>query len=319
VAISIAAITHGAVAAKAAPNTISPPKGLNLGSTSFFDGFGRQSEGWTLIEYDRYEALDTINGPTGAPNPNFKGEKIDVAVALTQMVYTSAWQPFGGHVSFSAALPVVDYLQSSFAGDSPVKLANNGTGIGDLVWGPIYQSKIYMKSGRPQFVWRAQMIVSSPTGALDRTNSLNQGVGYWAVNPYVTFSYFPAAKVEVSNRLNYQYNLEGSRFSNPPPIPGLVYRNGQAGQLLYDNFAASYAISSTVNLGVAGYALDQLTPNRTNGLVVPRSRENDLYVGPGAHLKFGKASSINLNAYFKAISNNDVSGPQFNMQFIHPF
>ena len=267
-ALASLAILAGPSAASSPPNTISPPKGLNLGSTSFFDGFGRQSEGWTLIEYDRFEDLNTITGPTGAPSPYFKGTKIVVGVALTQLIYTSDWRPFGGHFAFSAALPIVDFMRSSFASNSPVKLANNGTGIGDLVWGPIFQSKVYMKGGKPKFVWRAQLIVSSPTGALDKSKDINQGVGYWAVNPDVAFSYFPTPKIELSNRLNYQYNFKGSSFSSPPPIPGYDYRNGQAGQLVYDNFAASYAISPHVNLGVDGYLLDQLTPNRTNGEVV---------------------------------------------------
>jgi hypothetical protein len=305
--------------ADAPPNTIAPPKGLNLGSTSFFDGFGRQSEGWTLIEYDRFEDLNQIAGPTGAPNPRFKDTKIVVAVALTQLIYTTDWRPFGGHIAFSAALPVVDLMRSSFASDSPVKLANNGIGVGDLVWGPIYQSKVYTRGGRPSLVWRAQLIISSPTGALNKSKDINQGVAYWAINPYVTFSYFPTSKIELSNRLNYQYNFVGTRFSNPPPVPRLVYRNGQAGQLLYDNFAASYALSSQVNLGLDGYLMDQLTPNRTNGQVVPKSRENELYIGPGARLKLNDANSLNLNSYFKVIANNAVSGPQFNIQFTHRF
>jgi hypothetical protein len=308
-----------AALARAPPNTLSPPKGLNLGSTSFFDGMGRQNRGWSLVEYDRYENLNSINGPSGRPNPLFNGEHIVVGVALTQLIYTTAWSPFGGHLAFSAALPTVDFMQSSFAANSPVKLANNGAGMGDLVWGPIFQSKVYRKDGRPNVVWRAQLIVSSPTGELNRAKDLNPGAGYWAINPYVTFSYFPTAKIELSNRLNYQYNFAGTRFSNPPPIPGFVYRNGQAGQIVYDNFAASYAVLPQVSAGLNGYLLAQLTPDQTNGALVPKSRENELYLGPGAHITFNAANSLNLNSYLKVISNNAVSGPKFNMQIVHRF
>jgi hypothetical protein len=301
------------------PNTISAPKGLNLGSTSFFDGLGRESQGWTMIEYDRFEDLDRINGPTGAPNPKFKGTRIVVGVALTQFIYTTDWRPLGGHFAFSAALPVVDYVRSSFSAESPAKLANNGVGIGDLVWGPIYQSKVYLKAGRPRFVWRAQLIILSPTGEVNRAKNINQGAGFWALNPYVTVSYFPTAKIELSNRLNYQYNFAGSAFSNPPLIPNLVYKDGQAGQLVYDNFAGSYAVTPNLNLGAAGYVLTQLTPNRTNGAIVAGSRENELYLGPGAHLRLDDSNSLNLNAYLKIIAHDAVSGPQFNAQLIHRF
>jgi hypothetical protein len=318
-ALAMAVTVMGSADAGAPPNTISPPRGLNLGSTSFFDGLGRQSPGWTFIEYGRFEDLDGMTGPTGAPNPRFKDPRIVVSVALTQLIYTTDWRPFGGHVAFSAALPVVDVARSSFAADSPLKLANNGAGIGDLVWGPIFQSRVYMAGGRPRFAWRGQLVIMSPTGAVNRARDINQGAGYWAINPYVAFSYFPTAKTEISNRLNYQYNFSGKAFSNPPPIPGVVYRNGQAGQLVYDNFAASYAVSRRVNLGVAGYGLAQLTLNRTNGVEIPGSRETELYLGPGARLKFDDSNSLNLNAYFRVVSHGAASGTKLSSQFIHRF
>ncbi len=40
-------------AAQALPVTVSAPKGINLGSTSFFDGMGRTTEGWTVLQYGR--------------------------------------------------------------------------------------------------------------------------------------------------------------------------------------------------------------------------------------------------------------------------
>ena len=301
------------------PDTISPPKGLNLGSTSFYDGFGRESEGWSLIEYDRYETLNSINGVAGSPNPDFKGTRIDVAVALTQLIYTSDWEPLGGHFAFSAALPIIDFARSSFSRNSPVALNNNGTGIGDLIWGPIFQSKVYMDGSRPMFVWRAQLIISSPTGNLNSARSINQGVGYWAINPYIAFTFLPLPDVEFSNRFNYQFNCEGSDFSNPPPIPHLVYRNGQGGQIIYDNFAASFAIAPEASLGMDGYILDQLTPDRTNGVNISKSLETEVYTGPGAHFAITDSDWLNVNSYFKLVSNNAVSGPQYNLQFIHRF
>jgi hypothetical protein len=66
-------------------------------------------------------------------------------------------------VRVSAALPLVS-LNSSFASNSPVKLSNNGFGIGDLAWGPFYQSRIYKRTGRPALSWRFQLMILSPTG-----------------------------------------------------------------------------------------------------------------------------------------------------------
>ena len=60
------------------PDTIAPPKALNLGSTSFYDGFGRTSEGWTWLQYGRFEAIDRITDATGGNAPYFKGTSIPV-------------------------------------------------------------------------------------------------------------------------------------------------------------------------------------------------------------------------------------------------
>jgi hypothetical protein len=301
------------------PDTITSPKGLNLGSTSFFDGFGRQTPGWTLLQYGRYEEVNEIDGASGQASPLFSKPRIRVFVSLTQFSYTTGWHPFGGTFAFSAALPVVDYLRSDFAADSRIKLSNNGTNIGDLVWGPIYQSAPILRDGHPWLVWRAQLIVASPTGALNGSRNLNQGVGYWAANPYLSFTLMPSERWEVSNRINYQYNFRGDRFSSPPPIPGLVYRNGQAGQIIYDNFATSYAVSQKFNVGIAGYYLDQLSRDKTNGMEVEGSIRRDLYAGPGLHYVFDDANLINLNSYFMFISKHDSAGTKLNVQYIHRF
>jgi len=81
-AMGLAASAVGA-RAESLPDTITTPKGLNLGSTSFFDGFGRQTPGFSFIEYDRYENVNAIDGPTGQPNPLFKDTQIRVYVALS--------------------------------------------------------------------------------------------------------------------------------------------------------------------------------------------------------------------------------------------
>ena len=296
----------GPLAAADMPDTISLPKGGNYGSTTFFDGFGRTEEGFTLLEYGRYENLNSINDSQGNPSPLFDGTHSD-------------WHPFGGDaVGFSAAIPLID-ASSSFADNSPVKLSNNGFGIGDLVWGPIYQSKLYMRDGAAYFAWRAQLIILSPTGSVDEAHGINQGAGYWAVNPYVTFTYLPVAKVEISNRFNYQYNLQGSKFSSPPPIPGLQYISGQAGQMVYDNFDASFALLPGRFLGINGYVVEQLNPDKTNGQTVANSLVKALYLGPGGRIVFPNKDSLNLNLYLKLISKDDTSGTKVSFQYIHRF
>jgi hypothetical protein len=238
---------HGGADLVSLPDIVTPPKALNLGSTSYFDGFGR----------------------------------------------TTA--------------------------DSPVKLRHNGPGLGDLVWGPIYQSRVFKQGGRPVLSARFQLIIESPTGNFSRRDNINQSAGYWAVNPYIAATYLPLPGLEFSTRFNYQYNCKTSNLPAPPPIPGIVYRNGQAGQIIYDNYDASLQLSDKLHLGLNGYFLDELTPDRTNGTIVPHSRETEIYLGPGGRYVFDAGDALNVNFYFPLLSRNGSRGAEVNLQFVKKF
>jgi hypothetical protein len=303
----------------AMPDTVTPPKGINLGSTSFFDGFGRTTEGWTLLQYGRYEDLTHITDYQGNDSKLFKGTSIQVFVSQTQISYTSPWHPFGGDgVGISALLPFADFA-THFDQDSPVKLNNNGFGVGDLNIGPFYQSRYVMRDRRPVFAWRAQLSVIAPTGSVNEQRAINQGSGMWSVNPYVAMTWVPLPYLELSTRLNYQYNAQTTVIQSPPPIPGMVYRNGQAGQIVYANFDASYAVTPTAYVGINGYALGQLTSDMTNGQTVAHSHETEVSIGPGGRYVFNEANALNLNFYLPVVSRNATSGTQVNFQYVHRF
>jgi hypothetical protein len=301
------------------PDVVSPPKGLNLGSTSFFDGFGRTTEGWTWLQYGRYEDLDRITGPDSHNSPLFQGTHIEVFATLTQFSYYTGWHPFGGdNIGFSAAMPLIN-LNTHFADSSPVKLTGTGFGNGDLVWGPIYQSRPYKADGRPVFSWRVQLIVLSPVGAFNKNDAVNQGAGMWAVNPYIAATWLPTSRIEISTRFNYQYNFKTSNIASPPPIPGLIYTSGQAGQIIYDNFDTSYQITDKIHLGINGYVLDEITPDRTNGQVVAHSRISEVEIGPGGRYVFDASNTLNVNVYLPVESANGSPGPKLNFQYVHRF
>jgi hypothetical protein len=301
------------------PDIVSPPKGINLGSTSFFDGFGRTTEGLTLLQYGRFENLTRITNYEGNSNPLFIGTDIKVFVTQTQLSYTSNWHPFGGDgVGVSAMLPLAAF-SSHFDENSPVKLTNNGVGFGDLCIGPFYQSRYVIVDGRPVFAWRMQLSIIAPTGSVNEQRNINQGSGFWAINPFVALTWVPLPQIEFSSRINYQYNFQTSTIQSPPPIPGLVYLNGQAGQIVYGNFDVSYAVRPNAFIGLNSYALGQLTPDLTNGQTVSHSRETELSAGPGGRYVFNDTNALNVNLYLPIVSRNTTSGTQFNMQFIHRF
>jgi hypothetical protein len=111
------------------------PAGINLGGSSFMDGFGRNDPGFVYQQYFQVEHYDGINGQNGRRVPMFQGTDINAVTSLNQLIYVSPYHLLGGALGVEALLPVVD-LNASFASTSPAKLtANRGVGFADLTWG----------------------------------------------------------------------------------------------------------------------------------------------------------------------------------------
>jgi len=313
------------------PDVVKPPPSINLGSTSFYDGFGRVKPGVTVLEYFRWSHSDAISNGDGMENGNFVRPRIDSFPDLTQFIVATRWRPFGGTAGLSVLVPLVG-LRTGFAEDSPRRLAADEPGVGDIIAGPTYQSKFWVRPARaksqatasdaapaPYLAWRTQLLVQIPNGRFDPNKSINPGSGYWAVVPYVAATYMPWRKVEMSTRLHYQYNLPTTKLANPPPIPHLVYVNGQAGQLVYGNFAGSYRVTRKLYAGANSFAVYQLSPDRTNGVTVSKARETQFYLGPGGGYDFSRTDTLNVNLYLKVEAHNTASGPALQMLYIHRF
>lgn len=56
--------------------TVSEPQGLNLGSTSFFDGFSGPP-GWSYLSEVRYSTADSIKNADGSTNSAFRHPRVD--------------------------------------------------------------------------------------------------------------------------------------------------------------------------------------------------------------------------------------------------
>ncbi len=299
------------------PRIVTPPDALNLGSTSFYDGFGGTQQGFTLLQYFRYESLDQITDSRGDSVALFKSPRLYVAVSNTQLSYMSPWQADGGRFGFSVLLPVIDF--HSYFGPSGLVLRDSGLNTGDLSWGPIFQAAPIRHHGSPVFSWRAQCLVISPNGHFDTRRAINQGAGYWSIQPYVAMTALPLPGFEISARFNYLHAFPATRFADPPPVPHLIYQNGQGGELAWVNFTASYALAPPLSIGLNGFFLQQLADDRTNGIAVPHSEERLFYLGPGAHLSLPGHDSLNFNAYLPVEVKNNFAGVIGNIQFIHRF
>jgi hypothetical protein len=320
-ALCLAALLFGLTGsicqAQAPPDVVKETPNLNLGGSSYYDGFGRYDPGWVVQNYLREQHYTTITTSTGAEDTAFVNPHIDALVNILQAIYVFPVQVSGGGIGVETLLPLV-YLRSHFD-SSGVVLDSNGFGLGDFTFGPFYQAKPLALDGRPFFSWRTALDAIAPVGAWDSGKDINQSSGFWSVNPYLAATVLPTSSLEFSARLNYIYNFQTQRGANPPQLPGFIFHDGQAGQALWVNFTTSYAVTKAFSLGVNGFYLQQLTDDQTNGVAVLHSREMQVYLGPGFHWAIGANNTLNGNLYVPIVTKNVATGLIINFQFIHVF
>ena len=299
----------------AVPDLVTEPA-VNLGNTSYYDGFGKFDGGWVIIDYARWQHLTSISDSKGNAVSALHNPDIEALSDVIQPVWVSPWHPFGAGVGMTALLPLVD-LSSSFT-QPGANLRANGFALGDLPWGPFYQARPTTLFGHV-FSYRLEFDIISPTGGFDRTKDIDQSSRFWSINPYIAMTYLPAPGVELSTRIYYLYNFATSTFPNPPAFPGLAFTTGRAGQAVWANYAASYALSKPFSLGINGYYFQQITNDQVNRTDLRHSIKNQLYLGPGFHWNLTPNNILNANLYLPVTTHGVASGPQLNFQFIHPF
>ncbi len=310
------------------------PTGLNLGLTSFFDGFGRSEEGFAYLGYAFYNRTRSINGPDGKPVPVFNNPKIDAYSLVTQFAYFMPETLFGGAArpGLDVILPVVGF-SSSFDPAPPapgLQLSDNGVGLGDLTIGPLLQFRPIISGGRPVFVNRIELDFILPTGKYDPDKDINQGANFVSFNPYWAVTVLPIHRLEISARFHYLYNFTNNRPANPPPVTPAVVSD-KAGQAFWVNYAASFEIIERLHIGVNGYYFAQLTDDQynyadgthNNGESVPQlgdeGKAKVLTVGPGVFWDIDKENKLYLNAYFTVLADNHASSTVFNLHYVHSF
>src|ERR1700743_3162398 len=55
--------------ALAPPDVVKLPAGLDLGGSSYYDGFGRTDPGWVFIDYARWNDFTSIKDSNGRSSP----------------------------------------------------------------------------------------------------------------------------------------------------------------------------------------------------------------------------------------------------------
>ena len=290
------------------PPTVSEPQ-VNLGVTSFYDGFSGAVPGWAYLGTLRYASANAIKDSHGNDVPAFSNPKINAVTLVNQFSYTSTIRLGNATLGWNAIIPVVS-INGSF--DQPgATLQGNSTAIGDLTTGPQLQfDPVIDPTGHPFFVQRLELDALIPIGQYRKNADLNQGSGFYSINPYWAASVFPLPGVEMSWRLNYVYNFQNTHPAASTPLVylGQAVSTTQAGQAAWVNFAASYSVTPTLHVGLDGYYFKQLENSKANGVAIANSKEQVLGIGPGIvldiHRGNGKQDELWINTYTESKVNN---------------
>jgi hypothetical protein len=288
------------------------PAGINLGGTSFMDGFGRTDPGFVYQQYFQVERYNAINDQNGHQVPMFQGTDINSVVSLNQLIYVSPYHLLGGALGVDALLPVVD-LSASFAPASPAKLtADHGLAFGDLTWGAFLQMPPVMTEGRPVFAQRIEIDVISPTGQYNHADDVNPSSGFWSLNPFWALTFLPTPNTEFSTRLQYLHNFQNS----DPAADAVPFRAGDA---VWANFAASCTVLPTLNVGLNGYYFQQIQDDTVSGQTIPKSETTNVSLGLGVMYQPDASNSFVVNAYLPVIERNTTQGFHLVLRWTHVF
>lgn len=303
------------------PPTVSQSPSLNLGATSFYDGFVGKP-GLTYLAYLRYDRSTSFRNNDGDRIKSFKNPHLETWSLVHQFSYfTPDNLAEGVSLGFSALIPTVALDADFGAGGAALKHANSG--IGDLTAGPFIQlAPITTSEGHPIFIQRFGLNVLIPIGTYDNDKDINIGTNYLTINPHWSVTWFPTSRWEASWRLQYIYNFKNHdpAASYPLIFGGKPVDDSQAGEMVSANFTTSYEIYPKVSVGLNGYYAEQISDDKVNGSKLSGSKEKVLGVGPGVfwHISEGKAVWVNIYHELEA-ENRDKKDLSIQFRLAYPF
>lgn len=278
------------------PSIAAERAGINLGTTSFFDGFGGLAPGCTYIQYLGHDSFDAYNGPDGNKEYDWR---LKSTYVVPQIACTTNFKLLGSSLGWTALFP--------FSGQSADPLTTNGFGLGDILGGPYLAFPPIMSGGKSVFAHGIELDVFTPSGKYDADKAINPGNHYWSLSPFYKATWLFAPGWELTGRFSYIHNFEHTEN-------GVSYRTGDG---VWINFNVSYEIVKNFHMGINGYWLKQLENDKNAALPLA---QDSLYLGPGFSYTMDPKNIFNFNVYLPVSDKNTFSdGVQANLQYIHPF
>lgn len=145
----------------------------------------------------------------------------------------------------------------------------------------------------------AYIMGSAPVGSYDPNRWAGVGVGHWAIDWGMGYTYMPASPFEFSVTAGLTYN-----FINPTT----QYQSGMDAHI---DVGTSWSFSDSFYVGAAGYFFSQLSPDTGGGAVLGDFRSRVAGAGPqiGWSLQVGGlATDFNVRGYKEFAAQNRPEG-----------
>ncbi len=286
--------------------------GLNLGTTSFYDGSPVPGgPGWYVEQYLTYSRANRFNDASG-DKLNLPRQQLEVFAPTTQIIYVP--EAMSNGMTLGATALVTSLAHADVDDGLHNAALSSRNGVGDLTIGPFLQLKTLTRAdGSPLLTQRIEADFVMPTGAYDRDKSINPGSNFFSFNPYYAATYWFTPKWSASGRFMYLWNATNH---DPQRSFGDV-SDTQAGQALHANFTTQYAITDRFSIGLNGYWLKQITDSRIDGHDVSGRREKVWAIGPGFLYAFNHENVVSVNSYFEQGAENRTEGNKLVINFLH--
>jgi hypothetical protein len=280
---------------------------LYLGFSNILDGGPvRPKPGFYWQEYMQYytahKFLDNEGNPSlGVPSPHFKTLNI-----LSQLVYQCNYvSAMKGMPGFSFGLPTVFFASIT---PNTLGLESSGGGFGTFGCGVFNQFLPIMHKERPLFIHRIEFDIYVPLGKnkLPKKN-INPGNAYFSCSLYWAATLYLTQKWSLSWRLYYEWNAKNEKID---------FRLGDA---IYANYSLAYEVYPNVHFGLVGYGLKQLHNNRSNGAIVPHSKQRILAAGPGVLYFYTEDIVLLSYLYVEGAARNCAEGINFIARIVMHF
>ena len=199
-------------------------------------------------------------------------------------------------VTFSAGradTSVWGVLATPNAGTFSARNSDSVAGISDLY--PMASLK--WQTGSHNFM--TYIMGSAPLGTYDPSRLAGVGLGHWAIDAGLGYTYMPASGFEVSLTAGMTYN-----FINPTT----QYQSGVDAHL---DVGLSYSLSDNFYVGAAGYFFKQVSPDTGGSALLGEFRSQVAGVGPQVGWSFelgGLAAELDVRGYKEFAAVNRPEG-----------